>query len=437
MPTDEARPAAAGDGDEGPDRSLVALLLPPTLAVPAIVEAWEAGEAVLPLDPAAPGPELRRVLDTLRPTHVVDRDGRRSLPDGEPAAGGVAAVVVTSGTTGEPKGAELTAAGIEASARAVSAALGAGPGDRWLCCVPPHGVAGLAIVARSWHTGVPVTVHDGFDVERIAADRDATLVSLVPTMLARLLDAPGGAGGGGARGNGGGNGGGGGDVVAARFRRVLLGGARARPELLRRAADAGAAVVTTYGMTETGGGVVLDRRPLPGVEIRTAADGELLLRCPMLLRGYRRDPAATAAALRGGWLHTGDLGRLDAEGIVHVTGRKRDVIITGGVNVAPDEVEAVLAEHPGLAEVAVGGLPDPDWGERVVAWAVPADRADPPTLGELRAFARARLAPPKLPRQLVLVDGLPRTGSGKVLRRELPGLASVVPVEPAATRHAD
>jgi O-succinylbenzoic acid--CoA ligase len=414
MPTDESEPSPGGaSGSAG--RPLVAVLLPPTGAAAAIVAAWDAGEAVLPLNPAAPAPELRRVLDELRPTHLLDGDGRRALPGGEPAAGGVAAVVVTSGTTGRPKGVELTAAGIEASARAVSAALGAGPGDRWLCCLPPHGVAGLAILARSWHTGVPVTVHDGFDVERVAAARDATLVSLVPTMLARLLDAGPGPGG-----------------AAAGFRRVLLGGARAPAELLARAEAAGVPVVTTYGMTETFGGVVLDRRPLPGVELRTAADGELLLRCPMVMRGYRLDPAASAVALRDGWLRTGDLGHLDAGGRLRVTGRKRDLIITGGVNVVPDEVEAVLAEHPAVAEVAVGGLPDPDWGERVVAWAVPADPDAPPTVEELRAFARARLAAAKLPRQLVVVDGLPRTASGKVLRRALRGLA---PAAPAGARH--
>jgi O-succinylbenzoic acid--CoA ligase len=413
MPTDET-PAPEetspppGDDRGGDPRPLVAVLLPPTLAAPAILRAWEAGEAVLPLDPAAPGPELRRALGRLRPTHLVDGDGRRGLAGGEPAAAGVAAVVVTSGTTGAPKGVELTGAGIEASARAVSDALGAGPGDRWLCCLPLRGVAGLAILARSWHTGVPVTVHDRFDLELIAAERDATLVSLVPTMLARLLDARRER------------------AAGPRWRHVLLGGARAGADLLARARDAGLPVVTTYGMTETFGGVVLDRRPLPGVHVRTAPDGELLLRCPMLMRGYRLDPPATAAALRGGWLRTGDLGHLDEAGALRVTGRKDDLIITGGVNVVPDEVEAVLAEHPALAEVAVGGLADAEWGERVVAWAVPADPADPPTLEELRAFARARLAAPKLPRQLVLVDRLPRTASGKLRRRDLAASTTVV-----------
>src|SRR6266511_1530502 len=153
---------------------LLAVVLPRPAAAAEIVRAWEAGRAVLPLDPAAPAPELRAVLDALRPTHLVDRDG-------------VEALVATSGTTGRPKGVELTAAGIEASSRAVSAALGTGPGDRWLACVGLHSVAGLAIVARAWHGGLPLEVHERFDVDAVAAAAaaGATLVSVVPTMLAR------------------------------------------------------------------------------------------------------------------------------------------------------------------------------------------------------------------------------------------------------------
>src|SRR6266511_1186791 len=176
---------------------LLAVVLPRPAAAAEIVRAWEAGRAVLPLDPAAPAPELRAVLDALRPTHLVYRDGVEALPGGEPVEDGVAAVVATSGTTGRPKGVELTAAGIEASSRAVSAALGTGPGDRWLACVGLHSVAGLAIVARAWHGGLPLEVHERFDVDAVAAAAaaGATLVSVVPTMLARLLDAGAGRAG--------------------------------------------------------------------------------------------------------------------------------------------------------------------------------------------------------------------------------------------------
>jgi o-succinylbenzoate---CoA ligase len=381
---------------------LLAVVLPRQAAATEITRAWEAGRAVLPLDPAAPAPELRGILDALRPTHLLDRDGLGALPGGEPIEDGVAAVVATSGTTGTPKGVELTAAGIEASARAVSAALGAGRGDRWLACVGLHSVAGLAIVARAWHGQLPLEVHDRFDAAAVAeaAAAGATLVSVVPTMLARLLEAGTGL---------------------ERFRHVLLGGSPAPPGLVERAAGAGVSVVRTYGLTETFGGVVHDGHPLEGVELAIARSGEIMLRGPMVLRRYRRDPAATLSALRGGWLRTADLGRIGPGGL-QVLGRRDDLVITGGVSVHPAEVEAVLARHPGVADVAVGPAPDPEWGQRLVAYVVPLDRSLPPSLPALRAFARERLAAPKAPRELVLVDGLPRTASGKILRRRLPGL---------------
>lgn len=383
---------------------LLAVVLPRPAAAAEIVRAWEAGRAVLPLDPAAPAPELRGILDALRPTQLVDRDGLAALRGGEPVEDGVAAVVATSGTTGRPKGAELTAAGIEASALAVSTALGAGQGDRWLACVGLHSVAGLAIVARAWHGGLPLEVHERFDAAAVAAaaGAGATLVSVVPTMLARLLDA--------------------GDGLE-RFRHVLLGGAPAPAGLVERAADRGASVVRTYGLTETFGGVAHDGHPLAGVELAIAGGGEITVRGPMVLRRYRRDRAATRSALRGGWLHTADLGRIGADGRLEVQGRRDDLVITGGVSVHPAEVEAVLARHPGVAEVAVGPAPDPEWGQRLVAYVVPLDRLLPPTLPALRAFARERLSAPKAPRELVLVDGLPRTASGKILRRRLKNLA--------------
>ena len=375
------------------------MLLPRPAAARAILRAWEAGEAVLPLDPAWPAPAVRQVIEAARPTHLLDGDGRRALAGGEPAASGVAAVVATSGTTGEPKLAEHTAAGIQAAALAVSKALGAGPADAWLACVPLASVAGLAIVARAWHTGARLEVHPGFDPEQVAAAArgGATLVSLVPTMLARLLDA---------------------GAPLERFRCVLLGGAAVPAGLRERAARQGVRTVATYGLTETFGGVVHDGHPLEGVALRTE-QGEILVRGPMLMRGYRGDPDATAAALAGGWLRTGDLGYLRPDGTLAVTGRRDDLIVTGGVSVQPAEVEAVLAQHPAVADVAVRGLPDPEWGQRVAAYAVPRDPEAPPTLEDLRAFARERLPAAKLPRQLALVEAIPRTPSGKVLRRRL------------------
>jgi O-succinylbenzoic acid--CoA ligase len=266
--------------------------------------------------------------------------------------------------------------------------------------VPVHGVAGLAVVARAWHTGLPVEVHDRFDPAAVAdAAGRATLVSLVPTQLRRLLDA--------------------GDH-AARFRRVLLGGGPIPAPLVAEAASRGVHLVRTYGLTETVGGMTHDGHPLPGTEVRTDPEDELLIRGPMLFRRYRGDPNRSAAALRGGWLHTGDLGRVGPDGQLTVLGRRDDLIISGGVNVHPDEVEAVLATHPGVAEVAVAGRADPEWGWRVAAFVVPTDPERPPTLAELRSFALERLAAARAPRELVLVPSLPRTASGKFLRRLLP-----------------
>jgi o-succinylbenzoate---CoA ligase len=381
--------------------ALVAIALPRPAAARAIVAAWEAGEAVLPLDPDAPAPELAALLAAARPTHLLDGDGRRRRPGGGPAEAGLAAVVATSGTAGAPKLVELGADAVGWSARATSAALAAGPGDRWLCCVPVHGVAGLAVLARAWHTGLPVEVHDRFDPAAVAeaAGRE-TLVSLVPTQLRRLLAA--------------------GDR-AARFRRVLLGGGPVPADLAADAAARGVQVVRTYGLTETFGGMVHDGHPLDGAEVRVAGpEGEVLVRGPMLFRRYRGDPGRTAAVLRGGWLRTGDLGRLGPDGRLAVLGRLDDLVVSGGVNVHPDEVEAVLATHPGVAEAAVAGRPDPEWGQRVAAFVVPRDPARPPTLAELRAFTRRRLAAAKAPRELVLVPALPRGPSGKLLRRLLP-----------------
>ncbi len=195
------------------------------------------------------------------------------------------------------------------------------------------------------------------------------------------------------------------------YRTVLLGGA-AQPDRLP------GNVVTTYGMTETGSGVVYDGLPLDGIELRIGdgelgADGEVLVRGPVLLRAYRdgADPR-----LPGGWLPTGDAGSLDAHGELSVRGRIAEVIVTGAEKVWPSAVESVLARHPGVAEVAVWKRPDPEWGERVVAWVVPADPSTPPGLESLRAAVSEQLAPWAAPKELVVVDSLPRTSSGKVQR---------------------
>jgi O-succinylbenzoic acid--CoA ligase len=353
-------------------RVLRALALPagPELFA-ALRDAWAGGPALLPVNPALPG--RARLVEAL---------SARPVPDD------VAVVIATSGSTGAPKGVELTRTALEASARASLDRLGAAGDERWLCCLPPSSVGGLMVLVRSLVLGTEPVLLPRFDVAPVAA-ADASAVALVPTMLARLLDA-------------------GADL--ARFRHVLLGGAAAPPALLARAA-----VTTTYGLTETCGGCVYDGSPLQGVEVEVEGEGRIRIRGPVLARGYRDGLPLTGA---GGWLVTNDLGRI-VDGRLEVLGRADDVIVSGGANVVPARVEAALVEHPAVAEAAVVGRPDPEWGQRVVAVVVLRPGARAPDLAALRAFLADRLAPAELPRELTVTDRLPLLGSGKVDRRSI------------------
>jgi O-succinylbenzoic acid--CoA ligase len=232
-------------------------------------------------------------------------------------------------------------------------------------------------------------------VARTRGDRRYT--ALVPTQLRRSLDA---------------------EPAALRaFDAVLVGGAATDPALLARAREAGVAVVTTYGTTETSGGCVYDGVPLDGVAVRVD-DGGIALAGPVLALGYRRDPAGTAAAFDRGWFRTRDAGSLGPDGRLTVTGRLDDVVVTGGVNVAPQAVEGVLREHPDVADAVVFGRPDEEWGQRVVAAVVPAPGAAP-GLSALRPWVAARLGAPSAPRELHLVDAVPLLHTGKPDRRGL------------------
>jgi O-succinylbenzoic acid--CoA ligase len=372
---------------------LVALQFPFTAGfVEALDAVWAAGDAALPIQPGLPGAEVDRLLAQARPARLVTPGGVQAIPDPVPVEDGAALVVATSGTTGSAKGVVLTHDQLLASATATAARLGLTGGERWLCCVPPSHIAGLMVLVRSRLAGTEPVMQPRFDPALIAADREATLISVVPTMLRRLLSA---------------------GTDLGRFRSILLGGGAIPPGLVQAATAAGGRIVTTYGMTETCGGCVYDGVPLAGARVAIGEGGEILLSGPMVMRGYRLRPAETAAALAGGWFHTADAGALDPEGRLSVLGRRDELIVTGGEKVVPAEVAAVLAEHPAVAEVAVAGRPDPEWGEVVAAVVVPAPGTAPPTLAELRAFASARLAAYKAPRHLVVVDDLPRGPTGK------------------------
>lgn len=372
----------------------VATTLGPSLAFCQLAHgAWRAGAALVPLNTRLPQAEQERQAHTAHADVTITEpiwNGFEADPGPPPDADEVAAVLFTSGTSGEPKAVELTFANLDASAAASSAALGTEPDDHWLCVLPLFHVAGLAILVRAARAAATLELREQpDDLTR------ATLLSLVPTQLRRLLDGPG--------------------FDAPRLRALLLGGGAVPPDLLEEARSFGIPARCTYGMTETASQVVVTDpweaagRPLPPAEIEIADDGEILISGPMV---------AAAALGDDGWLHTGDVGRFDRAGRLEVDGRLKELIITGGENVAPVAVEAVLLAHPGIADAGVAGAPDREWGEVVTAFLV---EREPVADYDLEAFCRERLAGYQVPKRFIRVDSLPRTPGGKLLRRELPG----------------
>jgi len=365
------------------------------------------GPAIAPLDAGLPQARLAALIEALAPASVEGPDGVTTARSGqaEGVAEGTAVVVGTSGSTGAPKGVELSAAALLHSARASLARVGARPGERWLCCLPATYIAGIQVLVRSLVSGTDPVLADRADAQTVAAS-GCVHVSLVPTQLWRLLDV---------------------DISISQdlshslagFRSVLLGGAAAPAGLLEAARAAGVPVVTTYGMTETCGGCVYDGVPLDAVQVRIGDDESIWIGGPVLFSGYLGGPRLPG----DGWLRTSDLGRLDSAGRLVVRGRADDVINTGGHKVVPGEVAAVLLTYPGVRDAAVLGEPDPEWGERVVAVVVPADPADPPTLELLRLHVQQRLPRYAAPSRVAVVEAVPMLSSGKHdlprLRREL------------------
>lgn len=348
-------------------------------------------------------------------------------------------LVFTSGTTGTPKAAMLTWGNHVWSAIASGWRLGVQRDDRWLLCLPLYHVGGLAVVLRAALYGIPIVLHARFDAEAVLASlaRDrATLISLVPTMLKRLLDANGDR------------------PLPEHVRLVLLGGAAAPAPLLERALAARVPVALTYGLTEAASQVATATpeqvraapgsvgHPLRSVRVRvadehgeavpTGAIGELWVRGPVVMRGYWGDAEATARALTpDGWLRTGDLGYFDEAGRLWVVQRRTDLILSGGENVYPAEVEAVLLRHPAVEAACVVGVEDAEWGQRVVALVQRAPHAQV-EVGVLQAFCREHLAGYKCPRAIWFVDALPLTASGKVDRKAAQAWAAQRVVEQGA-----
>jgi len=354
-------------------------------------EAWDAGAAVLPVDHRLTREEQDALIARARPTAVFD--GAQFLRiDGEPVAQDIALVVATSGSAGEPKAAELTHDALRAAVLSSAERLGVGASDPWLCCLPVAHMGGMLVLLRHLILGADVEVQAHFDPVGVARS-GASCTSVVPTMVARIHAA---------------------GETLRRFKVVLVGGA-ALPGEMRSAP-----LVATYGMTESCGGVVYDGRALDGVGVRIGDDDEIQLSGPTLMRGYRLSSSQPFTS--DGWLRTRDAGSLSG-GVLEVLGRVDDVIITGGEKVWPQEVEEVLRAAPSVADVAVVGRPDPEWGSAVTALVVPTDAAEPPSLDGLCAFAADRLARYKVPRGLTLLRQIPRTPSGKIRRSELDALA--------------
>lgn len=365
---------------------------PSTQLLDGIARVLEAGNAFCVLDQRL-GEHLKRAqLDLYQPTKLIDRDGEvHTLAGGVGTEVGDALCCATSGSSGTPKVAVLTLDALKASATMTSAALGV---DRevhcWLSCLPWAHIGGLTVALRSLFTGTPLHVLSHFDadvVSDLARSGSVTHTSLVATALKR--------------------------VEAQQFVGILLGGS-APPR------DLPANVTTTYGMTETGSGIVYNNRALPGVELAVdPGTGGLLVKSPTLLRAYRNapDPFTTGPDGTEGWLATGDAGAIDDSGDVTVTGRIDEVIATGGEKVHPNVVERALSDISFIVELCVWKRPDPTWGERVVVYVVPrGSRAI--TLEDLAPWTE-HLAPWERPKEVVVVPELPRTPSGKVARKLL------------------
>ncbi|MCL4253537.1 MAG: o-succinylbenzoate--CoA ligase, partial [Anaerolineae bacterium] len=410
-----------------------------------IIALWELGAIPLPLNTRLTGDEIRYQVEFARAKCLIVADDM-AMPDVDVAVYafplspqppfpiewrkggqksplsmqwggdlGVGCIMFTSGTSGKPKGAMLTHDNLIANALASHERLSMTADDHWLCVLPLYHIGGLSIIVRCFMLGGTVSLFPRFDADSVhhaLSTRPITLISLVPTMLYRLLDK---------------------DVSAwsTSLRLILLGGAAADDRLMRRCADFNLPVATTYGLTEASSQVCTATpnmtyrkpasvgKPMNGISVRIVdehgatcpigAIGEICVRGKTVMAGYYHDDLSTAKTLRDGELFTGDMGYLDADGDLWVIQRRSDLIVTGGENVYPAEIEAVLRGFIGVDDVAVVGISDPEWGQVVACALVGA--VDIP---QLQADLRGKLAGYKIPRRWLVLDTLPLNSTGKV-----------------------
>jgi o-succinylbenzoate---CoA ligase len=387
----------------------VALTMQPGREMVVLIHAlMKLGAVVIPLSPRLTQSERRQIVKAERPAVELSDAGELTQTEadlpllGEHDMDDIHCRILTGGASGSFRAVGLTYGNHLWSAVGSAFNLGVQPDDCWLCCLPLSHVSGLSIVMRSVIYGTAVSLHDGFDVDRVAEDLERgeiSVVSLVSTMLVRLLEA---------------------QVDLSRARAILVGGGPVPEDPLEEAIERGASVVQTYGLTEACSQVTTlspadakrklgsAGRPLLTTHLRIE-EGEILVQGPTVAPGF---------ADADGWLHTGDLGRIDEEGFLYVEDRIDDLIVTGGENVVPAEVEQVLMRHPRVADAAVIGREDPEWQQAVTAVVVLRDGADLPA-EELRRYCAEKLAGHKVPKRIEIASALPRTPAGKLLRRAL------------------
>ncbi len=366
--------------------------------------------------------------DSLIPVDPGDRhEEYQPVADDE---GGLCSILYTSGSTGEMKAVPHTWANHRASAEGSAVNLGVREDDNWLCVIPLYHIGGFAIVTRSLRYGTSMTLQQASQPLAMAHTmrrENISLLSVVPTVLQRMIEADDALSGG----------------TLPSLRAILLGGASASPALWAEVLARDLPVLGTYGLTETCSQVVTASprswrsmagsagRPIGGAELRildegggrlpSGTPGEIAVHGAMVTEGYLRNDILTAGRFREGWFHTGDIGTIDARGLLRVLGRRDDMIVTGGENVYPSEIEDVLIRHPGVREAAVTGIEDRAWGARIAAVLVLRTAvAD----AELDAWCRVALAGYKIPRKWIRVDALPRTASGKIIRSEVSRIVS-------------
>lgn len=361
--------------------------------VQTIERIWQQGDVVLPLDQRMLPSARRRLALTLAADEMISESGTELLAGVEspnnamigpltPLAVDDALVIATSGSTGQPKGVIHTHATLQAHADRVGERLGLNSSSHWWLCLPPAHIGGFSVIFRARQQQSPLSFASHVDEEsiRVARESGASHTAVVPTHLTRHRF----------------------DDWAC----VLVGGAQSG------ALPSNA--IATYGLSETGGGVVYDGRPLRDVEVRLH-EGEVLLRSPTLARAYRFG----SLDVQSGWLRTGDLGTM-VDGLLRIDGRRDDLIITGGNKVWPHVVEQRLREHPLVADVAVRGVSDAEWGSSVCAWVVPKEKNHPPSLDALRSHVKETLAAYCAPQRMAIIDRIPRNSLGKVLAADLP-----------------